>query len=162
MVAEMAAMVTDRPKASLRRRQEKDEPVEEDEEEDEESGEDTDEEEYPDDVVVFPTITETVWDANATQTYMVTIALAQKTVYEDVNHVVTSTFIPPAQTLCVNDVDVTTTETFQGEEQTEFYVDYVTVTTEQTIWIGQTTVQTYSDYHIMTQCWQGGGWYGFP
>ena len=39
--------------------------------------------EYPDDVVVFPTVTETVWESNVTQTYMVTIALAQKTVYED-------------------------------------------------------------------------------
>ena len=48
--------------------------------------------------------------------------------------------IPPAQTLCINEVDVTTTETFQGNEQTEWYVDYVTVTTEQTIWIGYVAI----------------------
>lgn len=44
--------------------------------------------------------------------------------------------IPRPQTICANEVDITTTEYYQGEEQTALRVSYVTVTAERTVWIG--------------------------
>jgi hypothetical protein len=47
----------------------------------------------------------------------------------------TSTYIPPTQTVCGADRNAQTV-VYEGPEQTEYEVDYVTYTTWQTVWIG--------------------------
>ncbi|KAL2107897.1 hypothetical protein VUR80DRAFT_4524 [Thermomyces stellatus] len=133
-----------------------------------------------DGLVVFPTITETIWDTGTTETTTTTFVEEQETITEDTNNLITSTLcdpspnrlnlylanisssIPRPQTICANEVDITTAEYYQGQEQTALRVSYVTVTAERSVWIGRTLSTTYTDYHAMTQCWQGGGWYGHP
>jgi hypothetical protein len=92
---------------------------------------------------------------------------------------------PPAETVCAgNDNQATITYIYQGAPQTDYQVQYVTYNTWITIWVGyvlstpsiactlslavdtkwwknrQTQYTTYTDYNAMTQCWQGGGYYG--
>lgn len=47
-----------------------------------------------------------------------------------------SSSIPRPQTICANEVDITTAEYYQGQEQTALRVSYVTVTAERSVWIG--------------------------
>ncbi|KAK3940466.1 hypothetical protein QBC46DRAFT_260976 [Diplogelasinospora grovesii] len=100
------------------------------------------------------TIAETTYTVTSTIMEVATPATTTEVDY----YLTTSTYTPPAQTVC--DAGETVTYYYQGPPQTDYEVQYVTYDTWVTVYIGQTQYSTATDYNAMTRCWQGGGWYG--
>ncbi|CAK7212706.1 hypothetical protein SCUCBS95973_001554 [Sporothrix curviconia] len=105
-------------------------------------------------------VTSTVVETTYTATSTLTTTAATPTSTEDDFYTVTTTFVPPAQTVCAVNGVPTVTYFYQGPAQTQYQVQYQTFNTWATVWVGQTQYWTYTDQNAQTQCWQGGGWYG--
>ncbi|KAK5656877.1 hypothetical protein OQA88_4427 [Cercophora sp. LCS_1] len=111
-------------------------------------------------IVRVAAITTTILQTTYTVTQTTTKIVPARTAIETVYDVVTRTFIPPAQTVC-NEPDIPTITVFRAEPtQTIYNVQYVTLRTQVTVWVGQTQYETYSNYQSATACWANGGYYG--
>ncbi|KAK3381116.1 hypothetical protein B0H63DRAFT_545490 [Podospora didyma] len=102
--------------------------------------------------------TSTVTETTYTVTSTVVELVEGDTVTETSHYITTTTFFPPAQTVC--EAEDTVTLYYQGPPHTDYEVNYVTYYTFATVWVGQTQYTTSTDYPAMTRCWQGGGYYG--
>ncbi|KAM7200016.1 hypothetical protein V8F33_004190 [Rhypophila sp. PSN 637] len=100
------------------------------------------------------TITETTY--TVTQTIVEIETPDPVTEFEYVTD--TTTFYPPAQTVC--DAPDTVTYFYQGAPVTNYDIIYVTYYTSATVWVGQTQYTQSTDYNVMTRCSRGGGYYG--
>ncbi|KAM7220448.1 hypothetical protein V8F06_004227 [Rhypophila decipiens] len=100
------------------------------------------------------TITETTY--TVTQTIVEIETPDPATEFEYVTD--TTTFYPPAQTVC--DAPDTVTYFYQGAPITNYDIIYVTYYTSATVWVGQTQYTQSTDYSVMTRCSRGGGYYG--